>query len=178
VNPGLRAAAGRALRLALLGGTAAALLGAAVWAAVGTHLLATLPCQNNAEPLGRPTSTLFILGAFGAFVAGHVLGHHRDFGREEDLLPLAGAPVERAPRRDRTSLILHGALSLFLLVVIASLAYEAWAFWLPDPSPRWPITSFVRCADRTHTVPTLAAAWLIAFLVGHWLWHPLRRRPA
>ena len=178
MNPGLYAAAGRTLRLVLLGGTAAALLGAAVWAAAGTHLLATLPCQNNADPLGRPASTLFILGAFGAFIAGHVLGHHRDFGREERLLPLAGTPVERAPSRDRTSLALHGALSLFLLVVIAALAYEAWAFWLPDPTPRWPITSFVRCADRTHTVPTLVAAWLVAFLVGHWLWHPLRSRQA
>jgi hypothetical protein len=178
VNAGLRDASGRALRLVLLGGTAAALLGAAVWAAVGTHLLAALPCQNNADPLGRPASTLFILGAFGAFAAGHVLGHHRDFGNEEHLLPPAGAPIEHRPRRDRTSLLMHAVVSLFLLVVVAALAYETWAFWLPDPSPRWPITSFVRCADRTHTVPTLGAAWLVSFLVGHWLWHPLRRRPA
>jgi hypothetical protein len=177
VSPPLRSAAGRGLRLVLLGGTAAALLGIAVWAAVGTRLLAANPCQNNADPLGRPTSTLFILGAVGAFVLGHVLGHHRDFRSEQHLLPLVGAPLEHSPRRDRTSLLLHAALSLFLLLVVAMLAYETWAFWLPDPSPRWPITSFVRCADRTHTIPTLGAAWLVSFLAGHWLWHPLRTRP-
>jgi len=177
-KPSLRSASGRLLRLVLLGGAAAALLGFAGWAAIATHLLATLPCQNNSDPLGRPASTLFILGAFGAFALGHVLGHHRDFRREEHLLPLAGTPPVVGRRRDRTSLLLHLALSLFLLVVVVLLTYETWAFWLPDPSPRWPITSFVRCADRTHTVPTLAAAWLVAFLTGHWLWHPLRRRPA
>jgi hypothetical protein len=178
VNPSLRAATGRALRLVLLGGAAAGLLGAAVWAAAGTHLLATLPCQNNSDPLGRPTSTLFVLGSVGAFILGHVLGYHRDFRREEHLLPLAGARLEYRPRRDGTSLALHLAVSLFLLSVVALLAYETWAFWLPDPSPRWPITSFVRCADRTHTVPTLIVAWVVMFLAGHWLWHPLRWRPA
>jgi hypothetical protein len=178
VNPRLRSTAGRGLRLVLLGGTAAALLGVAVWAAAGTHLLALHPCQNNADPLGRPTSTLFILGAVGTFVLGHVLGLHRDFCHEEHLLPLAGAPIEHRPRGDRTALLLHAALSLFLLLVVAMLAYETWAFWLPDPSPRWPITSFVRCADRTHTIPTLGAVWLASFLAGHWLWHPLRTREA
>jgi len=178
VNPGIRAASGRALRLVLLGGTAVLLLGAAVWAAVGTHLLATLPCQNNADPLGRPASTLFILGSVGAFILGHVLGRHRDFSREEHLLPLAGAPLEYRPGRDAASLALHVALSLLLLLMVALLAYETWAFWLPDPSPRWPITSFIRCADRTHTIPALAATWVVVFLAGHWLWHPLRRRPA
>lgn len=178
MNQGLRAATGRALRLGLLGGTAVALLGVAVWAAAGTHLLATLPCQNNADPLGRPVSTLFILGSVGAFVLGHVLGYHRDFSREEQLLPLVGAPLDLRPRRDPASLALHAALVVFLLLLVALLAYETWAFWLPDPSPRWPITSFVRCAGRTHTIPTLGAAWLVTFLAGHWLWHPLRRRTA
>ena len=178
MNPRLRSASGRALRLALLGGSAAALLGLAVWAAVGTHLLATPPCQNNSDPLGRPASTLFILGSVAAFALGHVLGYHRDLRREEHLLPLVGAPPAPRPRVDGTSLALHLGLAAFLLVVVALLSYETWAFWLPDPSPRWPITSFVRCADRTHTIPTLGAAWLVSFLAGHWLWHPLRRRTA
>jgi hypothetical protein len=177
VSPTLRAASGRTLRLGLLGGSAAALLGLAIWAAAATHLLASQPCQNNADPLGRPASTLFIMGSIAAFVLGHVLGYQRDFRREEHLLPLAGAPLDLRPRRDGTSLALHVALSLFLLMVVAMLAYETWAFWLTDPSPRWPITSFVRCAGRTHTIPALGAAWLVSFLTGHWLWHPLRSRP-
>jgi len=178
VGQRLRSASGRALRLGLLGGASLVLLGVAVWAAVGTHLLATLPCQNNADPLGRPTSTLFVLGSIGAFIIGHVLGYHRDFRHEYRLLPLVGERIKRRPRRDGTSLALHVSLTVFLLVLVAVLAYETWAFWLPDPSPRWPITSFVRCADRTHTIPTLGAAWLASFLAGHWLWHPLRTRAA
>ena len=149
------------LRLVLLGAAIVG-LGYVLFVAVANYAILTRrPCGNGVEPLGVPTSGYFVFGSLGAFWLGALVGRWRHF---------SGLAGELPPKRDWTRVVVHFAVALFFMLAVVLLAYEAWAEW--DPLNRWPITSFVRCADRTHTPYAMGTAFALLFLLGQWLWHP------
>jgi len=154
----------RYVRLALLAAVIVGLGLVLVDALANAAALTRRPCANAAEPLGVPTSALFVFGALGAFCLGGLLSHW-----PASLGPAGG---EVTPERRGVAVAVHVSLAVFFTLGVVLVAYETWAEW--DPATRWPITSFVRCADRTHTPTSLATAVAVSFLLGKWLWHPWR----
>jgi hypothetical protein len=74
--------------------------------------------------------------------------------------------------RVRVAALVLAALTFFLLLVAALLAYETFA--LANFDRFWPITFYVRCAAEVAPLPTVAGASVICFLLGQWLWYPER----
>lgn len=129
-------------------------------AVLHADILSKQPCSNPVQPLGSPWAGVFVFAALGLFSAGALLGHWRH----------AALVGEGGDCRDgRGTIVVHVALGAFFVLAVVLLAYETWAVWDQD---RWPITSFVRCANRNHTVAALATSGAVAFLLGQWLWHP------
>lgn len=147
------------LRLVLLA-VAVIGLGYVLFVAIANYTVLTRrPCPNQAEPLGVPWSGYFIFGSLGAFCLGALIGYWRHASGLG-----ADVPVER----DWSAVAVQVVLTVFFVLGVVLLVYEMWAEW--DPLVRWPITSFVRCADRNQTIPSLATAGAVSFLLGQWLW--------
>jgi hypothetical protein len=60
------------------------------------------------------------------------------------------------------------AAVLLLAFAAFALGYEAWAV-APTQTKYWPITYYVRCADDSAPLQTLAGSLIISVLLGHWL---------
>jgi len=149
------------LRLVLLGAAIVG-LGYVFFVAVANYAILTRrPCANGVEPLGVPTSGIFVFGSLISFWIGALVGRWRHF---------SGLAGELPPKRDWTRFVVHFALALFFTLAVVLLAYEAWAEW--DPLARWPITSFVRCVDHNQTLYALGTTCALLFLLGQWQWHP------
>ena len=68
----------------------------------------------------------------------------------------------------------QAGLVLFLLLGAVLLGYETIA--LMDTSKHAPITYYIRCSYAVERPATFIAAWVIGFILGHWLWSPRRGR--
>jgi hypothetical protein len=149
------------VRLGLLGLIVLGLGWVLLQAFINSAVLTRHPCTNSPQPLGVPWSGYAVFGALGAFCLGALVGYWRHASG------LGGAPLSSPGRADG---VVHVALAVFFLTAVVLLGYETWAEW--DPATRWPITAFVRCADRNSFPYALATAATVSFLLGQWLWHP------
>lgn len=145
---------------------------------IANPLLDVGACGASPRAVGWPTWAAFISAGVVAFGLGSLLGHWRNFfeelKEEESAGPSIAAEAVRVDhRRRRQAMTVRLFLAVNLTLVTGLLAYETWALW--SGSPWWAITDFVRCASSAATWQTLAASSALLFLVGHWLWHPMRR---
>jgi hypothetical protein len=139
-------------------------------------------CTIPQSAVGWPYWLAFVAAGGAAFTLGGWASRWRDAAREADqydppgdvALTLAEAlALDR--RHRRRAWIVQLFLVLGFVVTTGFLGYETWAVYSGPPTS--PITDFVRCASSVATMPTLVASTAILFLVGHWLWHPVRERP-
>jgi hypothetical protein len=161
---------------------AALALGASgVWAVLDIPRLDVGTCAIPQRAVGWPYWLAFVVTGVSAFAVGGWAARWRDWSRELDPYDPPGhaaltvAAARAADRRHRRrAWIVQLFLVLGFAVTTGFLAYETWAVYAGPPTSA--ITDFVRCASSVATVPTLLASAAILFLVGHWLWHPVRER--
>jgi hypothetical protein len=159
---------------------AALVLGACgAWALLEIPRLDVSTCRIPQQTVVWPYWLAFVSAGVIAFGAGGWASRWRDCSRDPAPYDPPGDAALTAPeaiavdrRHRRGAWIVQLFLVLGLAVITAFLAYETWALYAGPPMS--PITDFVRCASSVATVPTLLASAAILFLVGHWLWHPVR----
>jgi hypothetical protein len=158
-----------AIEIALLGGIAVVLLILIVWIATASLALHLAPC-DPASPKSQWPGAVTVSVALLFFGLGRLAAYWREPGDEPAQL------IDETARKQRVlkAAIVQGAFTGFLLLTAVLLTYETLS--LSNFDRFWPITLYVRCANEIAALPTVAAACVLSFLLGHWLWFPERRK--
>ena len=107
-------------------------------------------------------SQVFVLTAIGAYVLGHLTSRY-----VVEVRPKLAAFLGQDTFGQRGLVLTVKAIATgFLLVATLLNIYEASAF----ASGVWPITYYVWCSTAASPALALAAAAILSFLVGRWLW--------
>jgi hypothetical protein len=150
-----------------MGLAAVAIIAWLIWALVASLTLRGTPCHNPPAGISWP-QPLVVGVCLLFFAAGHFAGYLRDPG--SSLRPAMALRFGHI----RVAAIVLAALTVFLLLIAALLAYETFA--LANFDRFWPITFYIRCAAEIAPLPTVGGGLIICFLLGQWLWYPERNR--